>query len=168
MKLTQLVLDELEREAELSRRALEVVPAGKADWKPHERSMIFGYLADMVANIPSWVAMIVTQPELDIAPPGGPQQKREPMNDSAAFVAALDKAMTGARTALTGTTDEHLMTDWRLLAGGQVVMQTSRYIMIRDTINHWVHHRGQMTVYLRLMGAKVPALYGPSADDQRF
>ena len=74
MKLTELVLDELEREAELSRRALEVVPAGKADWKPHERSMIFGYLADMVANIPNWVAMIVTQPELDVAPPGGPQQ----------------------------------------------------------------------------------------------
>jgi uncharacterized damage-inducible protein DinB len=168
MKLTQLVLDELEREAELSRRALEVVPSGKADWKPHERSMIFGYLADMVANIPSWVSMIVTQPELDIAPPGGPQQKREPMNDSATFVAALDKAMTGARKALEETNDDHLMTGWRLLAGGKVMLETSRYIMIRDTINHWVHHRGQMTVYLRLMGAKVPALYGPSADDQRF
>ena len=168
MKLTQLLLDELEHEAELSRRALEVVPAGKADWKPHERSMIFGYLADMVANIPSWVTMIVTQPELDVAPPGGPQQKREPMNDAAAFVAAIDKSMAGARKALTETTDDHLMTDWRLLAGGKVVMQTSRHIMIRDTINHWVHHRGQMTVYLRLMGAKVPALYGPSADDQRF
>ena len=67
MKLTQLVLDELEREAELSRRALGEVPAGKGDWKPHERSMIFGYLASMVANIPNWVAMMVNQPELDIA-----------------------------------------------------------------------------------------------------
>src|SRR5262245_35153883 len=168
MKLTQLVLDELEKEAELSRRALEVVPAGKADWKPHEKSMIFGYLADMVANIPSWVAMIVTQPELDVAPEGGPQQTRQPLNDSAAFVAALDKSMAGARTALQQTTDEHLMTDWRLLARGKPVIESSRYVMIRDTINHWVHHRGQMTVYLRLMGAKVPALYGPSADDQRF
>jgi len=168
VKLTQLVLDELEREAELSRRALEVVPAGKADWKPHERSMIFGYLADMVANIPNWVAMIVTQPELDVAPPGGPQQKREPMNDSAAFVAALDKSMSAARSALQQTTDEHLMTGWRLLAGGKPVIESSRYIMIRDTINHWVHHRGQMTVYLRLLGAKVPALYGPSADDKSF
>jgi uncharacterized damage-inducible protein DinB len=168
MKLTELVLDELEREAELSRRALDVVPAGKADWKPHERSMVFGYLADMVANIPSWVAMIVTLPELDIAPPGGPQQTREPMNDSAALLAALDTAMIGARAALQQTTDDHLMTNWRLLAGGAVVIETSRYIMIRDTINHWVHHRGQMTVYLRLMGAKVPALYGPSADDRRF
>jgi uncharacterized damage-inducible protein DinB len=168
MKLTELMLDELETEAKLSRRALELVPAGKADWKPHERSMIFGYLADMIANIPSWVAMVITRPELDIAPVGGPQQKREPMNDSPAFLAALDTSMAAARKALQETTDEHLMTDWRLLAGGKVVIETSRYIMIRDTINHWVHHRGQMTVYLRLMGAKVPALYGPSADDQRF
>ena len=77
--------------------------------------------------------------------------------------------MAGARkAALQDTTDGHLMTPWRLLAGGKVVMETSRHVMIRDTINHWAHHRGQMTVYLRLMGAKVPALYGPSADDKRF
>jgi uncharacterized damage-inducible protein DinB len=168
MKLTELILDELESEGKLSRRALELVPEGQHDWKPHERSMVFGYLADMVANIPSWVGMVITMPELDINPPGGSQQKREPMNNSAAFVAALDKAMDGARTALKGTTDDHLMTNWRLLAGGKVALETTRYIMIRDTINHWVHHRGQMTVYLRLMGAKVPAIYGPSADDQRF
>jgi uncharacterized damage-inducible protein DinB len=168
MKLTELLLDELESEAKLSRRALERVPEGKHDWKPHDRSMIFGYLADMVANIPSWVEMIVTRPELDINPPGGSQVKREPMNSSAAFVNALDTTMTAARGALRSTTDEHLMTNWRLLAGGTPVMETTRFIMIRDTINHWVHHRGQMTVYLRLMGAKVPAIYGPSADDQRF
>jgi uncharacterized damage-inducible protein DinB len=168
MKLTELILDELETEGKLSRRALESVPEGKHDWKPHERSMIFGYLADMVANIPSWVAMVINMPELDIAPPGGSQMRREPLNTSAAFVAALDKSMAGAREALAKTSDEHLMTSWRLLAGGKVAVETSRFIMIRDTINHWVHHRGQMTVYLRLMGAKVPAIYGPSADDQRF
>ena len=67
-----------------------------------------------------------------------------------------------------GTTDEHLMTSWRLLARGQVVMELPRYVFIQDTINHWAHHRGQMTVYLRLLGAKVPALYGPSADDNQF
>ena len=168
MKLTELVLAELESEAARSRRALEQVPEGKHDWKPHERSMVFGYLADMVANMPSWVAMVINQDELDINPPGGSQMRREPMNTSAAFVAALDKAMATARTALTKTTDEHLMTKWRLLAGGKVASESSRYVMIRDTINHWAHHRGQMTVYLRLMGAKVPALYGPSADDQHF
>jgi hypothetical protein len=78
MKLTELVLDELEREGELSRRALELVPAGKADWKPHDRSMIFGYLADMVATIPSWIAMEVTKDELDVAPAQGPTMKPEP------------------------------------------------------------------------------------------
>jgi len=168
MKLTELLLNELESEAEKSRRALECVPDGKHDWKPHDRSMIFGYLADMVANIPNWVAMIVNQDELDVAPPGGSQQKREPNTSGPALLAGLEKSMGAARDALKKTDDAHLETSWRLLAGGRPVMQMSRHLMIRDTINHWVHHRGQMTVYLRLMGAKVPALYGPSADDQRF
>jgi len=167
MKLTQLILDELEAETERTRRALEQVPAGKHDWKPHERSMQFGYLADMVATMPSWVTMMVKQPELDINP-GGPRPPRETLNTSSDHVAALDTAMAAAREALQSTTDEHLMTKWRLLAGGTVVMEQPRYEVIRDTINHWAHHRGQMTVYLRLMGAQVPALYGPSADDQRF
>ena len=168
MKLTELLLAELDREVPRSRRVLEQVPDGKYEWKPHDRSMIFGYLADMVANIPGWVTMIVKQDELDVAPPGGSQNKREPDTSSGTLLAALDKAMAGARDALRKTDDAHLETSWRLLAGGRPVMQMSRHLMIRDTINHWVHHRGQMTVYLRLMGAKVPALYGPSADDQRF
>ena len=157
MKLTEFYLSELDREVERSRRALELVPDGKYDWKPHERSMIFGYLADMVATMPSWVAMEVTLDELDVAPTDGSTTKQAPKDTSAALLEALDK-----------TTDEHLMTSWRLLAGGQVVMETPRHVVIQDTINHWAHHRGQMTVYLRLMGAKVPALYGPSADDNRF
>jgi len=81
---------------------------------------------------------------------------------------ALDQSAADARKALEGTSDEHLMTNWRLLARGQVVAEEPRHVMIQDTINHWAHHRGQMTVYLRLMGSKVPAIYGPSADDQRF
>jgi uncharacterized damage-inducible protein DinB len=85
-----------------------------------------------------------------------------------ALIKALDEAAAGARAALEKTTDEHLRTNWQLLAGGQVVMDEPRYVMIQETINHWAHHRGQMTVYLRLMGQKVPALYGPSADDQSF
>ena len=90
------------------------------------------------------------------------------MNTSAEYIKALDKSAAGARAALKETNDEFLKTNWRLLAGGNVVRETPRHEMIRDTINHWAHHRGQMTVYLRLMGAKVPALYGPSADDKRF
>jgi len=167
MKITQFILEELEAETERTRRALERIPEGKHDWKPHDRSMLFGYLADMVATMPSWVTMMVKQPELDINP-SGPRPARERLNTGADHIAALDKAMAAAREALQSTTDDHLMTKWRLLAGGTVVMEQPRYEVIRDTINHWAHHRGQMTVYLRLMGAQVPALYGPSADDQRF
>ena len=167
MKISQLLLDELNSEVERSRRALEQVPDGKYDWKPHEKSMIFGYLADMVATIPSWVAMAITRDELDVAPASGPTQ-REKHETSEALLRALDKSAADARAALEKTTDEHLMTPWKLLARGEVVMETPRHVMIRDTMNHWAHHRGQMTVYMRLLGAKVPALYGPSADDKRF
>ena len=168
MRLTEFLLAELDREVERSRRALEQVPAGKYDWKPHDKSMIFGYLADMVATIPTWIAMEITQNELDVAPEGGSRMQRAPKETSEALMTALDESAAGARSALEGTTDEHLLTMWRLLARGQVVIEAPRHVMIQDTINHWAHHRGQMTVYLRLMGAKVPALYGPSADDNRF
>jgi uncharacterized damage-inducible protein DinB len=168
MKLTEFLLAELDREVDRSRRALEQVPEGKYDWKPHEKSMIFGYLANMVATMPTWMAMGITQDELDIAPADGGKMEQKRMDTSDELVQALDKAAAEARSALEGTTDEHLVTSWRLLARGQVVMETPRYVMIQDTINHWAHHRGQMTVYLRLMGAKVPAIYGPSADDKSF
>lgn len=130
--------------------------------------MIFGYPADMVATMPSWVAMGITKDELDVAPASGSAMKREKKETSDALVKALDGSAAEARAALEGTTDEFLMTPWKLLARGQVVMETPRWVMIQDTINHWAHHRGQMTVYLRPMGAKVPSVYGPSADDQQF
>jgi uncharacterized damage-inducible protein DinB len=168
MKLTEFLLAELNREVDRSRRALEQVPEGKYDWKPHDRSMIFGYLADMVATIPSWIAMEVTRNELDLAPADGSTMKQEPKKTSASLISALDKSAAEARAAFEKTTDEHLKTMWQLKARGQVVQEAPRYEMIQDTINHWAHHRGQMTVYLRLMGAKVPALYGPSADDKSF
>jgi uncharacterized damage-inducible protein DinB len=168
MKLAELLLAELDREVERSRLALEQVPEGKFDWKPHEKSMIFGYLANMVATIPSWLAMGITLDELDVAPADGSNMEQARPDTKDALLKALDKSAADARSALEKTTEDHLMTSWRLLARGQVVMETPRHVMIQDTINHWAHHRGQMTVYLRLMGAKVPALYGPSADDNEF
>jgi uncharacterized damage-inducible protein DinB len=147
---------------------LEQAPAGKYDWKPHEKSMMFGYLANMVATIPTWVAMQINQDELDVAPQGAGRVEQKRLETSEELLQALDKAATDARAALQKTTDEHLQTRWRLLARGKVVMEAPRYEMIQDAINHWSHHRGQMTVYLRLMGAKVPAIYGPSADDNQF
>ena len=168
MKLNEFLLAELDREVDRSRRALEQVPEGKYDWKPHEKSMIFGYLADMVATIPSWIALEVTKNELDVAPSNGSTVKQEPKRTSAALIQALEKSAADARSALEKTTDEHLTMPWQLKARGQVVQEAPRYEMIQDTINHWAHHRGQMTVYLRLMDAKVPAIYGPSADEKSF
>lgn len=168
MKLTEFLRAQLDREVDRSRKALEQVPEGQYQWKPHERSMIFGYLADMVATMPTWIAMEITRDDLDIAPASGEGTKKAPKETRADLVKALDEAAIEARNAIDNTTDEFLNTNWKLLARGNVVWEAPRHEVIQDTINHWAHHRGQMTVYLRLMGAKVPALYGPSADEQGF
>ena len=168
MKLTEFFREELDREVERSRKALEQVPEGQFQWKPHERSMIFGYLANMVATMPTWLTMEINLNELDVAPAEGQETRKPPQETSADLLKALDEAAAEARAALEKTTDEHLETTWKLLAHGNVVWQGSRKEIIQDTISHWSHHRGQMTVYLRLMGAKVPAIFGPSADDQSF
>jgi uncharacterized damage-inducible protein DinB len=168
MKLKEFLLAELDREVERSRGALEQAPEGKYDWKPHEKSMIFGYLANMVATIPMWITMQINQDELDVAPKDGGKFEQKRLDTGAELIEALDKAAVGAREAFEKTSDEHLMTNWQLKAGGNVVVEAPRHEMIQDTILHWAHHRGQMTVYLRLMGAKVPAIYGPSADDNQF
>lgn len=168
MKMTELFLLELDREAERCRRALEQLPEGRAEWKPHDRSMSFGYLAQLVATMPSWIAMTINRDELDLNPEGGSRPARPQWNTSAEYLAALEKSVTEARTALEGAQDSFLMTPWRLLFSGKVVWEAPRHVVIQDTFNHMSHHRGQMTVYLRLMGAKVPALYGPSADEQAF
>jgi hypothetical protein len=168
MKLTDVLQADLDREAARSKRALEQVPEGKYDWKPHEKSMIFGYLAALVATMPSWVTMAITQDSLDLNPPGGSTYKMPSLRTSGELVAGHDKMVAEATAALSKTTDDVLLEPWRLLVAGSVVMETPRHVMIRDTLTHLAHHRGQMTVYLRLLGATVPALYGPSADDKRF
>jgi len=168
MKNTEWFLAELESEAAKSKRVLEQTPTGKRDFKPHERSMEFGYLTDLVANVLSWIGMAITMDELDIMPKDGPKYKPQPLNTPAELVAALDKAVAQAREALTKTTDAHLDTPWRLLAGGQLAFEQPRSQVIRDTFLHSAHHRGQMTVYLRMLGAKVPSVYGPTADDKSF
>lgn len=168
MKLKEFLRAEMDREIERSRRALEQAPEGEYDWKPHDKSMIFGYLANMVATIPMWITMQLNQDELDIAPKDGSKFEQKQLESSAELIAALDQAAAGAREAFDKTSDEHLSTNWQLKAGGTVVAEAARHEMIQDTLLHWAHHRGQMTVYLRLMGAKVPAIYGPSADDKEF
>ncbi|HLE84444.1 MAG TPA: DinB family protein [Thermoanaerobaculia bacterium] len=168
MNLTDLFTAQLEREADRCRRALERVPEGRNDWKPHEKSMGFGYLATLVATMPGWVAMAITQDELDLDPPGGSSFKPLEWSTTAELVAALDDAVAKARAALAGTTDEHLQTPWRLLVAGNVVLEDPRWMVIAETFTHLAHHRGQLTVYLRLNEVPVPSIYGPSADEQTF
>jgi uncharacterized damage-inducible protein DinB len=167
--IKEFLLAELEREVPRSRKALEQMPEGNGEWKPHDKSMKFEYLAELVAIIPSWVAMQVTKPDLDIAPVDGSSSiQRTKKTTRADYLKALDESAAAARKALQETSDDHLATNWQLKARGQVVQQGPRHEMIQDTFNHWAHHRGQMTVYLRLMDATVPAIYGPSADDKNF
>jgi uncharacterized damage-inducible protein DinB len=147
---------------------LERVPDGRRDFKPHEKSMPFGYLSTLVASMPSWVALAITQDELDINPPGGSKYKPKEVTMNRELVQMADEAAEKARTALRGTTDEHLLTRWKLLAAGKVVAEDPRHVVIADTFTHLAHHRGQLTVYLRLNGAAVPSVYGPSADDKGF
>lgn len=166
--IAELLLAELDREAAGTRRALERVPEGRNDWKPHEKSMPFGYLAGLVATMLSWIDSIITQDELDLAAPG--EYKTGAFDTSRELLEAFDQAVARARKALAGASDEHLLTtSWRLLGQGQVLLEQPRYVAIRDSvINHLAHHRGQLTVYLRLNDALVPSLYGPTADENPF
>ena len=167
MTFTELLLAELDREAARTRRVLGNVPAGKDAFVPHEKSMPFGRLAGLVATMPSWISLIIDQDELDITQPPGSGQYQQPAMDQ--LVSVHDGVVEKARASLAATTDEYLFTSkWRLKAMGQIALEEFRHIVLRDTMNHWAHHRGQLTVYLRLAGAPVPSVYGPSADDQRF
>lgn len=167
MTLTQFFLDQLEREAPRTRRALEAVPRGKDDWTPHVRSMPLLRLAGLVASMPSWIALVIDKDDLELSPPPGQEQYRQPTVEG--LVAVFDKAVQDGRAALAGTTDDFLLTTrWKLLVKGGVVLDQFRHVVLADTFNHLAHHRGQLTVYLRLNDQPVPSIYGPSADDQRF
>ena len=168
MKCTEFLAAHLEREAPVSRRVLERVPEGKGDWKPHEKSMPLGYLSQLVATMPGWVAMMVLQDSLDLNPPGGSAYKPPVTDTRARLLAAHDEAVVKALAALRGTDDAHLATPWKLLVAERVVMERPRHVAIADTLTHLAHHRGQLTVYLRLNGASVPPVYGPSADEGHF
>jgi len=166
MKLTEFFLAELDREAASSRQALQRVPEDRNDWKPHPKSMPLGYLASLVATMPSWIVSMVKQDELDLKSPAASKFKPLEWRKRSELLAALDAALVEAREALRNTTEEHLMTPWRFLIGGHVVDESPRHVMIAHSVfSHLAHHRGQLTVYLRLNEASVPAIYGPSADE---
>lgn len=167
MTLIERYLAELDREATRTRKVLEQVPTGRDDWKPHARSMALARLAGLVASMPSWVTLILEQDELDLTPPPGQGQYQQPTTDT--LVSVLNGHVARARESLKNANDEYITTTrWRLKAQGHIVMNEVRDIVLRDTLNHLAHHRGQLTVYLRLLDRIVPAVYGPSADEPSF
>jgi len=167
MQINELLLAELDREAVGSRKALERVPEGKNDWKPHEKSMPLGSLATIVANIPAWLDMVVNMDELDINPPGGSKFRPQEWKTRQELLVQFENSLKKGRAVLQKTTDDHLLnTNWRMLSAGNLMSDQPRYQAVRDgVLNHMAHHRGQLTVYLRLLGEKVPSIYGPSADE---
>ena len=151
-----------------TRRALGLVPTGRDDWKPHAKSMPLGRLAGLVASMPSWVSLDHREgrAEPDAASGAGHSSSSHP--PTCWLRRTTNWLHKHSNRCRRRTTTFLYTTNWRLLAGGQVVMNQPRHIVLRDTLNHLAHHRGQLTVYLRLLDQKVPAIYGPSADDQQF
>jgi hypothetical protein len=168
VELIKFFASQLDREAAISQRVLQHVPVGKAEWRPHEKSTPLGYLANLVATMPSWVSMAIEMDELDLNPPGGAPPPRVTWTSTADLQRMHDDAVSKARKALAATSEGHLATAWKLLVAGKVVLTNPREIVIADTFTHLAHHRGQLTVYLRLNGSHVPSVYGPSADDRSF
>ena len=158
--IADLLLAQLEREIASTRKSLERVPEGKVDWKPHPKSMPLGYLSTLVATIFGWIATMIESEYLDLAGGNAPS----PSNGEERL-ALFDQSVAKARHALSSTTDEHLMKPWQLRVGGNVVDEKPRHIMITDTFSHLAHHRGQLSVYLRLNDQPVPSIYGPTADE---
>ncbi len=166
MVLKDFFLAQLDREAASTRKAIERVPDGHNNFKPHERSMEFGYLAALVAGMLGWIALMIDRDELNLDLADSDGFRTKPLTGKADLLASLDTAVANARHALESTTDEHLARPWAFKMGGKTVSQDPRSIMISDAVfSHLAHHRGQLTVYLRLLDSKVPAIYGPSADE---
>jgi uncharacterized damage-inducible protein DinB len=169
MKLTELFIADLDRERAKTRKAVEAVPENQGEWKPHDKAMPLGRLTSLVAMMPGWITMMVGRDEFDVAPPAGQEsQFAQKLTTREELVKAVEDGFDGARRSLEGTTDDHLMKTWTLKARGHVVQEAPRHVMLRDALMHLAHHRGQLTTYIRVAGGKVPAIYGPSADEQSF
>ena len=163
MTIADLLL-ELEQEAQATRRILERVPDERLDWTPHQKSMTLGQLAMHIANIPGAIAGVSREDfDVDRVIP------RPPAASTGQILQTLDESLARARSVLHATDDAELLSPWRMMKGEEVIFAITRGELLRSVmLNHWYHHRGQLTVYLRLLGVAVPAIYGDSADEKVF
>ena len=164
MALIDGLLQELEQEAQTTRRVLERVPDAHLGWKPHAKSMTLGQLALHVATTPGGVAHIATQPSMQL-----PEFNQPATTSRAELIAALEESVATAKELLAGMDDAALAVTWRVMDGDRELMALPRGAVLRTImLNHWYHHRGQLSVYLRQLNVPVPSIYGPSADENPF
>ncbi len=154
---------ELEAEVAASRKCLERMDEKLFSYKPHEKSMEMGYLAVLVADVPKWIAVTIERGEIDFA-----TWERYKLTTKDELVKYFEQNIAAAKHALENTTDETLEEMFYLKAGGKELMKSTKKETVSSSLNHWVHHRGQLTVYMRLNNIPVPSIYGPSADDRSF
>lgn len=163
MPISAALLPEFDQEMANTRRVLERVPEAEFDWKPHEKSYSLRDLTTHLANLPSWGAATLEQDSLDLAK----TPHKEPVQSLAEALTLFDKEVAGSRAAIEAADDARMMQPWALLHDGQEIFSMPKVAVLRSFVmNHVIHHRGQMTVYLRLRDVPLPALYGPTADEQ--
>jgi uncharacterized damage-inducible protein DinB len=155
------LLKEFDQEMASTRKTLERVPDGKSDWKPHIRSFSLAHLAQLVAGMPGWIEKTLLEPSLDLKAQAGYSNQ-----STATLLGVFDKGVATARAAITGTSDASWDSPWSLKMGDHVLMTMPRKEVVRQHINHIVHHRAQLGVYLRLLDVPVPSCYGPTADEK--
>lgn len=161
MSISETFLPEFDQEMATTRRLLERVPSDKATWKPHEKSFSMAHLAQLVARMPGWITQILGNTSLDLS-------RSVPYSNEATetLLAEFDRNVKDARAALASTADPDFAVSWALRMGDRELMRLPRVAVVRQTINHLVHHRGQLTVYLRLVDVPLPSIYGPTADER--
>lgn len=162
--LGKIFLHELKAEVPATRKCLERIPMDLSNWKPHERSMELGYLTLLVAEMPKWIVDMIVKSKIDI----GSGTNYEKPKTTEELVKLFDDYVTQAKEVLQNVSDEELSEDFQLTNGDQVLISSPKDENISSTLNYWVHHRGQLTVYMRLNEIPVPSIYGPSADDPSF
>jgi uncharacterized damage-inducible protein DinB len=167
MPLADLLIPEFDMECATTRKILERVPHDRIEWKPHEKAFAMGHLAQLVAMIPGWTTFVLTKTEFDIAPADRKPGSAYSFQKVSALLDLFDKSVAEARPLIASVGDETLQIPWTLKAGGHVVSTMPRYMVYRTMmLNHLVHHRAQLGLYLRLTDQQVPQMYGPTADEK--
>lgn len=161
MSVSETLLPEFDQEMPTTRRLLERVPSDKAEWKPHPKSFALGHLAQLVAGMPGWITNTIRQTELNLAAGAGYS-----FETTETLLGVFDKNVREAREAIAAAKDADFAVQWSLKMGDRVLFSSPRGPVVRQHINHLCHHRGQLTVYLRLLDVPIPSIYGPTADER--